>query len=486
MLFVKHLQVNETVIYKWFAVLYLYALCRIAQHRNMLMYSIVLSGVIQSVIAVLQKLYVIDSYNIFFDVTGTFNNPGRLGGYVAIAFTVAVFLLNAAIKNKSYPEILFLSISALFLSVSVILSDSRAAFVGVLCGVLVYFYPKLCLVYNRHKIIFSTVCFMLAILAVVFLFNYRQGSANSRLLIWRVSLDMILDKPLFGHGITSFDQKYMHYQAAYFDENPDSKFIPVADNIAYVYNEFIHITVETGIAGLALLLVVFYFAFSGKRQQLQKAALVVLLVFSMFSYPTEIFPLLILFPVIIGCFKTKPFRKIRLRRGIFVITGSVLAFAVYVNVKSELYFRNASSEIMQIRKNSRQPEEYICKYYKRLKYNHEFCRIYILWISEDISRNEIFNVLELFPTSESYCIFGERYAEKGMYGKAEECFKTAASMTPNRILPNYSLFKLYQKSGNRENAILIANRILNQHIKIDNTQTIRIRFEVENYLKSTK
>ncbi|MDR2292601.1 MAG: O-antigen ligase family protein [Prevotellaceae bacterium] len=324
LLFVKHFETGETVIYKWFAVLCIYVLCRIVAHKNMLMYAVVLSGFVQSIITVLQKLYIVNSYNIFFDVTGSFNNPGMLGGYVAIAFMVAIFLLTDAIKNKSLPAILFLSLSTLFLFTAVILSDSRAAFVGVLCGISVYFYPKFRSVYNKHKVIFTTVCFVSAISVGLLLFNYRQGSANSRLLIWRISADMISDKPLFGHGITSFDQKYMHFQAAYFDENPDSKLIPVADNVAYVYNEFIHITIETGIVGLLCLLIVFYFAFSGKRQQLQKAALAVLLVFSMFSYPTEIFPLLILFPIIIGSFKTKRLKKIHLHRSIFAAAGFAL------------------------------------------------------------------------------------------------------------------------------------------------------------------
>jgi hypothetical protein len=62
--------------------------------------------------------------------------------------------------------------------------------------------------------------------------------------------------------------------------------------------------------------------------------------------------------------------------------------------------------------------------------------------------------------------------------------RSKALMTPNRILPNYNLFKLYQKSGDKEKTLFMANRILSQHIKIDNTQTIRIQFEVENYLKS--
>ncbi|MDR2126874.1 MAG: O-antigen ligase family protein [Prevotellaceae bacterium] len=485
--FVIHLQVSEILVYKWFAIFCVYVLCRIAAYKNILMYAIVLSGFIQSIIAALQKLYIIDSHNIFFDVTGTFNNPGILGGYVAVAFIIAVCLLKNAIKNRSHIKTIFLTVSVLFLFAAVIFSDSRAAFTAVSVGIAMFYFHKIRHVFIRHKIIFSAIFCVFLIFTGVLLFNYRQGSANSRLLIWRVSVEMIADKPLFGRGIASFDSNYMHCQAAYFDKNPDSKFIPVADNVAYAYNEFIHIAVETGITGLLFLLSVFYSAFSSKKQRLQKVALVALLVFSMFSYPAEIFPLLLLFPAIIGCFNTKPFRKeIRLRHGILLIAGIALLSIIYLNIRSELYFGKAAAELVQTRENKEQLKEYICKYYKRLKYNPEFCRIYAIWINENISENEIFNVLELFPTSESYCLFGERYVQKALYGKAEQCFKTAASMTPNRILPNYGLFKLYQKLGNEKEAILMANKILNQHIKIDNTQTVRILFEIENWLNRIK
>jgi O-antigen ligase len=483
LLFVRNLQISEVIIYKWISSLCIYALCRIVLHKNTLMYAIVLSGFVQSIIAVLQKLYIIDSYSIFFDVTGTLQNPGRLGGYVAVAFVSAIYLLHVSIKNKSYLNMSFLFVASSFLFTALILADSRAAFVGVLCGVFIYFYPKFHHICKKHKIMFTTAFSVLSILIGLLLFNYRQGSASSRLLIWRVSADMILDKPLPGHGITSFDQKYMHYQAEYFNKNPNSRFIPVADNVAYAYNEFIHVTVEMGILGLLLLSFIFYSALSGKKQQSQKAALGVLLALAMFSYPTEIFPILILFSVIIGCIKTKILLKIHLRRSIFILIGIILLYLTYINFKSELYFRNASLELVQTQESKQQTEEYICKYYKRLKYNIEFCRVYVIWLNDNNLKDEIFNVLELFPTSENYCLFGDRYVQNRMFGKAEECFKTADLMTPNRILPNYNLFKLYRQLGDNEKTILMANKILKQHIKIDNTQTIRIQFEVENYLR---
>ena len=482
--FLKHLQVGETLIYKWLAVFCCYVVCRILPCKNILLYAIVLSGVVQSVIVILQKLYLLDSYNSFFDITGTFFNPGRLGGYLAVALAVTIGVLRNAVKNKLRIHVVFLSISALLLCIALVLSDSRAAFIGVFAGIFVCFYSEIRSVFIKRKTLFATIFFVVMVLLGLFLFNYRKGSANSRLFTWRVSTDMICNKPVFGHGITSFEQKYMHYQAAYFAENENSKFISIADNVPYAYNEFIHITVEMGILGLLFLLAIFYLAFSVKGQLYIKSALAALLAFSFFSYPAEVFPLLLMFPVVLAQMNSKILKTINLSRIIAVIFCAVLLFAIYVNLKSELYFHKASNQFPQIDENNEQTNNYVLTHYKRLQYYPEFCKIYTIWLANNTSENELFNALELFPSSENYCFFGELYIEKEMYSKAEECFKIAALMTPNRILPNYNLFKLYQKSGDKTQAAAMANKIINQPIKIENTQTIRIRFEAEKYLSS--
>lgn len=50
-----------------------------------------------------------------------------------------------------------------------------------------------------------------------------------------------------------FQAKYMDYQAKYFERNPNSEFINLADNVKYPFNEFIKIAVEFGLVGLILI-----------------------------------------------------------------------------------------------------------------------------------------------------------------------------------------------------------------------------------------
>lgn len=87
----------------------------------------------------------------------------------------------------------------------------------------------------------SVSLFLFMILFIISIYYYKKDSADGRLLIWRVSIDMIADAPLVGHGIGTFENKYMYYQAQYFESHPYSKYEKLADNIVYPYNEFLRI-----------------------------------------------------------------------------------------------------------------------------------------------------------------------------------------------------------------------------------------------------
>lgn len=91
------------------------------------------------------------------------------------------------------------------------------------------------------------VCVAVLAAFAVGLYFYRSGSADARQLIWRVSLDMIADRPLTGFGPGNFPRYYMLYQADWFRAHPDSEFAAVADNAVYPFNEYIKLAVETGI-----------------------------------------------------------------------------------------------------------------------------------------------------------------------------------------------------------------------------------------------
>lgn len=92
----------------------------------------------------------------------------------------------------------------------------------------------------------------------------------------------------------------MHYQADYFHRYPNSSFILLADNVAYPFNEFLHIMVDQGIMGLLFLLLLLHSLFSFTNDRLLKAALLTFGVFSFFSYSADV---LTLYPHAEECYK---------------------------------------------------------------------------------------------------------------------------------------------------------------------------------------
>jgi len=51
-------------------------------------------------------------------------------------------------------------------------------------------------------------------------FDEQDPSINTRLLIWKTTLEMIKDRPIFGSGIGTFKMNYLNYQAEFLKNNP--------------------------------------------------------------------------------------------------------------------------------------------------------------------------------------------------------------------------------------------------------------------------
>lgn len=91
--------------------------------------------------------------------------------------------------------------------------------------------------------------------AVVFLYHYKQDSADGRLLIWRCTWSVIRESPWIGHGIGGFQARYMDAQADYFKAHPGSPYVMLADNTQAPFNEYLGLLTEFGFVGGIVLLV---------------------------------------------------------------------------------------------------------------------------------------------------------------------------------------------------------------------------------------
>lgn len=144
------------------------------------------------------------------------------------------------------------------------------------------------------------------------LISYKSNSSAGRLLIYKVSANMLQDNWLFGTGNGRFKVAYNEFQAAYFQSgNIDSREALLADKTYYCFNDFFQVFIENGLAGLVILGFGGFFLLQqiSRLQALYKhkpmvigsiGSLICLLIGSLFSYPLQLLPLLLPFTVFLS------------------------------------------------------------------------------------------------------------------------------------------------------------------------------------------
>jgi O-antigen polymerase len=85
------------------------------------------------------------------------------------------------------------------------------------------------------------------------MYTAKQSSADGRKLIWKLSAQMVLEKPVFGYGYDSFEKEYNQFQAEYIKTGKASEGeLRYAAPVKMAYNEPLQNAVEGGLPGLLL------------------------------------------------------------------------------------------------------------------------------------------------------------------------------------------------------------------------------------------
>lgn len=250
------------------------------------------------------------SHHHLFPLTGSFFNPGPYSGWLACIVPVAVYGIIQNRRSTGNPWVNYMSWSYLVLAALVLFpASSRAAMLAVASGTLVVAWPRIRnSSYWQHNWIKGAVASVM-ILGLAGLYLMKKDSADGRLLIYKVTADMIAEAPVLGWGWDGFPGMYNNFQAVYFENGrgtEQEKYL--ADNVTYGFNELLEFTAEMGIlglllaAGLVLLLILKW----RHRTDVQKirpvnylglGVGVAWLVFALFSYPMSIPALAIILPV---------------------------------------------------------------------------------------------------------------------------------------------------------------------------------------------
>lgn len=179
--------------------------------------------------------------------TAAFKTSNGLGGYLTVA--IPAIFATVFFKGKNLQYRVLILVIFLFLLWSLTLTFSRGAWLGTFLGgmlmLLVSFFHR-----QKTKLYLllgfsGTIVFLYLLLGFIL-----AGSSSPDLLgrfstilwrsdIWRDSIPMIKDNPLFGHGINTYMRLFEAYRTDTGGANP-----------TYAHNCYIQLAVETGIVGL--------------------------------------------------------------------------------------------------------------------------------------------------------------------------------------------------------------------------------------------
>ena len=181
-------------------------------------------------------------------ITGSFQMPGDLAGYLGPVLCLSLSLSFLKLKKGiKY----FLRIETILLMTLLVVSLARGAWFG--------FAAAVCFlgILENRKILYFTVAFLL-ILGIIVphlietpvnILSHLQSIVSvtsnlDRKTIWLAAIQMIKDRPLFGHGFTTFMGNFAKYGKDYY-------YFKTQGLIPYAHNCYLQIAAETGIVGLA-------------------------------------------------------------------------------------------------------------------------------------------------------------------------------------------------------------------------------------------
>ena len=473
---------------------------------------LMICAAIQAFYGLLQLFGVVKAQSSLFNITGSFYNPGPLGGYLAMIFAIPLTsiiregdLLDA--HQQSWKKTLYY-FGVIITAVAIICSQSRAAIVSLLLVCLILFYPKIrdhiVKLTKTKKFWFYSLGVLVVLILSICIFKYKTISSFSRLYMWGITATILNKLNIWlGVGYYHFNPSYMNAQEMYFRNNPMSGYSDYADNIAFCLNEPLQALVELGIIGSLILLAIIYFVWTvrsgSNRFLLQiKLCLFSILVFSCFSYPfhTTIITLnTCICLAFISTLSAQDNRHIILsfklnKIGRF-ISGILFLFFSIITACYAYKFANSLKDWEKANYYYRdyRYEESLPHYKKANAFfstDGNFLNNYGKALSLAQRYEESNTILDQatqhIVNSFSYTTMGQNYEMLGDMTLAETYYWKAHWLVPSKDYPLYLLFKLYDKEGDSTKVVDMGYRILHKKQKVPSIASEQIRKDITNII----
>lgn len=476
--------------------------------------SVLIGGVIQAIYGQLQLHGYTQSNHGVFRVTGSFFNPGPYAGYLASVFPIALGISLYRGKLHLALPVKYLSLIAVGGIILILpVTQSRASWVAVIAASVFLCMERLNVekLLKQHvntlrkKVLMFAFFLIFLVSFATSMYYLKEGSSSGRLFIWKITGDMIGDHLLKGVGFDQFKSVYMNYQADFFRANINYSAVNTADDVEYTFNELIQFIAENGLPATIILAVLLFYLFRAKKISniqlaIAKAGLLSCIVFSLFSYPSQIlvikFNCVLFIAVIASTAKYKTLILIKASRAGFKIVAFCSLFvAVFVFIRINIYNsilydslkRWDTAYTIYNEGSYVESSVYYSKIYPVFSCEGEFLIQYGKALSLARKHEKalyILNRAQKFQNSFVVQIAkGDSYMALKKFKQAEEAYYSAWYMVPSRFYPRYLLAKLYLESNQKNKAISIAHDLLAMKTKIQSPAVEQMIREMKDLIK---
>lgn len=455
---------------------------------NRILNSIYFIGWLEVLYVILQIFEILPKHSHFFVFTGNFDNPAIVAMLLSFCIPIGLYRIMHA-KSTMYKSIWINTTIIIF--IVIIISGSRT---GIISSIISTLYLKKQIRPNKllRRRFTLWIITILAFIILLILYTIKKDSAIGRLYIWRISLQMITDKPLLGFGLDGFASHFMWYQSKFLSAHPNSPFLLLADNITNPFNEFLYIGISYGTIGLICTIIFFTLMWQQislikcKQKKILSALYLILMCWCMFSYPLHVPFVWIIILLITITILSRLHHK-----SLIVISHTVIITSIIV-ILSSIYSVRFRAEWGVVQAHSLFGHEDTAildfkRLYKHLSKDGRFLYNYGAELHIAERYEESINILNecasLLNDYNLHMIMGDDYMQICKSDSAILHYSIASNMVPNRLLPLYQIMNIYSNQGDSINAKKIALIILNKRVKIRSNVTdfiIRKAIEVQS------
>lgn len=329
--------------------------------------------------------------------------------------------------------------------------------------------------YRKHRYVLLGILF----LAGVALYLIKRSSADGRMLIWLSSVATWTESPWLGVGTGGFANACAEGISSLYKSGMDLSSAGVTNN---AFNLLVKVLVEQGITGIvmATTLICLVMIKLYKNSKPLFYGMTSLLLFSMFSYPFDMLPYKIIAIIIIAWSESasseKIYRVCKLGRITTFMLSCLLVFAAWQTCGLVKESCGADKSYNLIR--GVKDKAFIKDHYELLPLEEDnpgFLFDFGKILREYGRYNDSNAILRMGTTCSAdpmfHVLMGNNYCDMGHCALAEDSYKKAFAIMPNRLYPLYQLMLMYGDCGEKAKARNMARMIMEMKPKIESPAT---------------